>query len=82
MAKRMQEESGEERVSAKSRPMMNLLARTPSFVSSSNWEEITEIKIHGNQNAGKDGSGRPDEGTDLFEASEPIREPSQISLRS
>ena len=35
MAKRSQQESGEERVTAKSRPMMNLIARTPSFVSSS-----------------------------------------------
>ena len=35
MAKRAQQESGEERVTAKSRPMMNLIARTPSFVSSS-----------------------------------------------
>ena len=35
MAKRAQQESGEGRVSAKSRPMMNLTARTPSFVSSS-----------------------------------------------
>ena len=35
MAKRAQQESGEERVTAKSRPMMNLTARMPSFVSSS-----------------------------------------------
>ena len=35
MAKRAQQESGEERVTANSRPMMNLTARTPSFVSSS-----------------------------------------------
>ena len=35
MAKRLQQDSGEERVTAKSRPMMNLLARTPSHVSSS-----------------------------------------------
>ena len=34
MAKRAQQESGEGRVTAKSRPMMNLTARTPSFVSS------------------------------------------------
>ena len=33
MAKRAQQESGEGRVTAKSRPMMNLTARTPSFVS-------------------------------------------------
>ena len=35
MAKRAQQDSGEGRVTAKSRPMMNLTARTPSFVSSS-----------------------------------------------
>ena len=35
MAKRSQQDSGEERVTAKSRPMMNLIARTPSHVSSS-----------------------------------------------
>ena len=35
MAKRIQQESGEERVTAKSRPMMNLTARIPSVVSSS-----------------------------------------------
>ena len=35
MAKRAQQESGEGRVTAISRPMMNLIARTPSFVSSS-----------------------------------------------
>ena len=35
MAKRSQQDSGQERVTAKSKPMMNLIARTPSFVSSS-----------------------------------------------
>ena len=35
MAKRVQQDSGEGRITAKSRPMMNLTARTPSFVSSS-----------------------------------------------
>ena len=35
MAKRAQQGSGEERVTAKSRPMMNLIARMPSVVSSS-----------------------------------------------
>ena len=35
MAKRSQQDSGEERVTAKSRPMMNPIARTPSFVPSS-----------------------------------------------
>ena len=35
MAKRTQKDSGEERVTAKSRPMMSLIARVPSNVSSS-----------------------------------------------
>ena len=35
MAKRIQQESGEERVTAKSKPLMNLSARMPSVVSSS-----------------------------------------------
>ena len=35
MAKRAQQESGEGRVTAKSRPMISLIARAPSFVSSS-----------------------------------------------
>ena len=35
MAKRLQQDSGEERVTAKSRPMMSLIARVPSKVSSS-----------------------------------------------
>ena len=35
MAKRVQQESAEQRVTAKSRPMMNLTARMPSVVSSS-----------------------------------------------
>ena len=53
VAKRSQQDSGEERVTAKSKPMMNLIARTPSFVSSSTsvspGRNITDIKIHGNQ---------------------------------
>ena len=35
MANRFQQDSGGERVTAKSKPMMNLIARTPSVVSSS-----------------------------------------------
>ena len=38
MAKRIQQESGEERVTAKSRPMMSLIARAPSTLSSSTSE--------------------------------------------
>ena len=64
MAKRIQQDSGEERVTAKSRPMMNLTARMPTVVSSSTssspgktWYEY--------QNPGKsvvvdDRSGQPD----------------------
>ena len=74
MAKRSQQDSGEERVTAKSRPMMNLIARTPSFVSSST-SVSPEKKHYGNQDpwksvAGEDRSGRLDKGTDLFEASD------------
>ena len=74
MAKRSQPDSGEERVTAKSRPMMNLIARTPSFVSSST-SESRERRSYGSQDswktvAGEDRSGRPDKGTDLFEASD------------
>ena len=42
MAKRAQQVSGEERVTAKSRPMMNLTARMPSVVSSSTSSEPGE----------------------------------------
>ena len=67
-----QQDSGEERVTAKSRPMMNLIPRTPSFVSSST-SVSPGRKHYGSQDpwksvAGEDRSGRPDEGTDLFEA--------------
>ena len=53
MAKRAQQESGEERVTAKSRPMMNLTARMPSVVSSFNFIKTQggprmDIKILGN----------------------------------
>ena len=74
MAKRSQQDSGEERVTAKSRPMMNLIARTPSFVSSST--SVSPGKKHyGSQDpwisiGGQDRSGRPDKGTNLFEASD------------
>ena len=53
MAKRSQQDSGGDRVTAKSRPMMNLIARTPSHVSSSTsvsrGKEVTEVKIPGVQ---------------------------------
>ena len=64
MAKRAQQESGEERVKAKSRPMMNLTARTPSAVSSSASTNPGRTS-YGNQNPGKsvasdDRSGKPE----------------------
>ena len=64
MAKRAQQESGEGRVTAKSRPMMNLTARTPSFVSSSA-SSNPERTSYGYQDPGKsvvedDRSGKPD----------------------
>ena len=79
MAKRLQQDSGEERVTAKSRPMMSLIARVPSNVSSStsvspgkrscgnqdSWSTVAE-----KEEAKEDRSGRPDKGTDLFEASD------------
>ena len=74
MAKRSQQDSGEERVTAKSRPVMNLVARTPSFVSSST--SVSPVKrYYGKQDpwrstGGEDRSGRPDKGTNLCEASD------------
>ena len=41
MSKRTQEDAGEERVTAKSKPMMNLTARMPSVVSSSTTRHTT-----------------------------------------
>ena len=74
MAKRFQQDSGEERVTAKSRPMMNLIARSPSFVSSST-SVSPGTKHYGSQDpwksvTGEDRSGRPDKSTDLFGASD------------
>ena len=64
MAKRIQQESGEERVTAKSRPMMILTARMPSVVSSSTSSSPGKT-WYGYQDPGKsvvvDGrSGKPD----------------------
>ena len=64
MAKRCQQDSGEERVTAKSKRMMNLIARTPSFVSSST--SLSPGKRHyGTQDPWRsvvadDRSGQPD----------------------
>ena len=46
---RVQQDSGEERVTAKSRPMMSLIARAPSNLSSSTSESPGK-KSYGNQN--------------------------------
>ena len=64
MAKRIQQESVEERVTAKSRPMMNLTARMPSVVSSSTSSNPGQT-WYGYQDPGKsvavdDRSGQPD----------------------
>ena len=52
MSKRLQQDSGEERVTAKSRPMMNLTARMPSVVSSST-SSSPEKRWYGNQDPWK-----------------------------
>ena len=64
MAKRAQQGSGEERVTAKSRPMMNLIARMPSVVSSSTLSNPVRTS-YGYQDFGKsvasdDRSGKPE----------------------
>ena len=64
MPKRIQQESREERVTAKSRPMMNLTARMPSVVLSST-SACPGKRWYGNQDLGKsvvedDRSGKPD----------------------
>ena len=73
MAKRAQQDSGEERVTAKSRPMMNLIARTPSFVPSSTSVSPGK-RYYGNQDPwksvdGEDRSGQLGKKTDLFSRS-------------
>ena len=64
MAKRAQQGSGEERVTAKSRPMMNLTARMPSVVSSSTSSNPGRTS-YGYQDPGRsvvsdDRSGKPE----------------------
>ena len=64
MAKRIQQESGEERVTAKSRPMMNLTARIPTVVSSSTSSSLVkawyEYQDPGKSVVVDDRSGQPD----------------------
>ena len=75
MAKRSQHDSREERVTVKSRPMMNLIARAPSHVSSST-SVSPEKRSYGNQNPRstnaekEERSGRPDIGIDRLKASD------------
>ena len=75
MAKRSQHDSGEERVTVKSRPMMNLIARAPSHVSSSTSVSPGK-KSYGNQDSWstvaekEERSGRPDIGIDRMKASD------------
>ena len=74
MAKRSQQDSGEERVTAKSKPMRNLIARTPSFVSSST--SVSPVKrYYGKQDpwssvVAKDRSGQLDEETESFSSTD------------
>ena len=69
MAKRLQQDSGEERVTAKSRPMMSLIARVSSNLSSSTsqeWKTDTEMNER---------PGRPD-----VTSWEPHENPNLVSL--
>ena len=79
MAKRAQQGSGEERVTAKSRPMMNLTARMPSVVSSST-SSNPGMTSYGYQDPGKsvavdDRSGKPETTSwDILQKVDPHRE--------
>ena len=74
VAKRSQHDSVEERVTAKSRPLMNLIAKAPSHVSSST--SVSPVKrSYGSQNPWssvakkEERSRRPDIGIDRMRAS-------------
>ena len=67
MAQRSQQDSREDRVTAKSRPMMNLIARTPSFVSSST-SVSTGKKHYGSQDPWKSVAGEDRDQGDLVKA--------------
>ena len=81
MAKRLQRDSGEERVAAKSRPMMSLIARVPSNISSSTSESPGK-RSYGNQNPWsakaerEDRPGQPVVGSDTKTASDYYHEQS------
>ena len=73
MAKRSQQDSGEERVTAKSRPKMNLIARTPPFVSSSTSVRLVNRSYRSQYPRSsiakkEERSGRPDIGIDRLKA--------------
>ena len=79
MAKRAQQESGEGRVTAKSRPMMNLTARTPSVVLSSTSSNPGRTSYGyqdlGKSVAGDDRSGKPEVNSwDSLQKVDPHRE--------
>ena len=79
MAKRAQQESGEERITAKSRSMMNLTARMPSVVSSlaSSNPGTTSYGYQdpGKSVAGDDRSGKPEKTSwDMMHKVAPHRE--------
>ena len=67
MAKRSQQDSGEERVTAKSKPMVNLIARTPSFVSFSTSSNPGK-RYYWKSVVGEDRQGQPGKETDLLES--------------
>ena len=75
MAKRSQHDSGEERVTAKWRPVMSLIARVPSHVTSSTSVSLGK-RSYGNQDPWstiakkEERSGRLDIGTDRMKASD------------
>ena len=75
MAKRLPQDSGEERVTAKSRPMMSLVARAPSHESSAT-SVSPRKRSYGNRNPWsanaekEERSGRPDIGIDRKIASD------------
>ena len=76
IAKRVQQDSGEERVTAKSRPMMSLIARVPSNVSSSTSVSLGK-KSYGNQrpwSAKAERPGQPVVGSDQKTASDSYHE--------
>ena len=86
MAKRAQQESGEERVTAKSRPMMNLTARMPSVVSSSTSSNPVRTSYGyqdpGKSVAGDDRSEKPEKTSwDMMQQVAPHREEPLSSRR-